>query len=55
MRSGWAAALDGLGPGTRWLRENRLQVNRHEFPPREISGAELVFVPVTAQRVGWVT
>ncbi|GCB48415.1 hypothetical protein SNL152K_5739 [Streptomyces sp. NL15-2K] len=53
-RSGWAAALDALRPGTRWLGENRLQVNTHEYPPREISGAELVFVPVTPQRHGWV-
>ncbi|MGW1796080.1 ArsR family transcriptional regulator [Streptomyces sp. NPDC001984] len=54
-RGGWAAALDALAPGrTRWLGENRLQVNRHEYPPREISGAELVFVPVTPQ-CGWVS
>ncbi|MFE7973562.1 ArsR/SmtB family transcription factor [Streptomyces shenzhenensis] len=54
-RGGWAAALDALAPGrTRWLGENRLQVNRHEYPPREISGAELVFVPVTV-RTGWVS
>ncbi|MER6530031.1 winged helix-turn-helix domain-containing protein [Streptomyces sp. NPDC001508] len=53
-RGGWAAVLDALAPGrTRWLGENRLQVNRHEYPPREISGAELVFVPVTVQ-TGWV-
>ncbi|MEU0384321.1 ArsR family transcriptional regulator [Streptomyces chartreusis] len=54
-RGGWAAALDALRPGTRWLGENRLQVNAHEYPPREISGAELVFVPVTPQRGGWVS
>ncbi|MEV5435143.1 helix-turn-helix domain-containing protein [Streptomyces sp. NPDC052682] len=53
-RGGWAAALDALRPGTRWLGGNRLQVNAHEYPPREISGAELVFVPVTPQRIGWV-
>ncbi|MFF0222776.1 ArsR/SmtB family transcription factor [Streptomyces sp. NPDC004629] len=54
-RGGWAAALDALAPGrTRWLGENRLQVNRHEYPPRQISGAELVFVPVTVQ-TGWVS
>ncbi|MFB7499219.1 ArsR/SmtB family transcription factor [Streptomyces sp. NPDC056161] len=54
-RGGWAAALDSLVPGrTRWLGENRLQVNLHEYPPREISGAELVFVPVTVQ-TGWVS
>ena len=49
-QGGWAAVLDALRPGrTRWLGENRLQVNLHEYPPREISGAELVFVPVTPQ------
>jgi len=54
-RGGWAAVIDSLLPGqTRWLGDNRLQVNRHERPPREISGAELVFVPVTAGR-GWAT
>lgn len=54
-RGGWASALDSLRPGrTRWLGENRLQVNLHEYPPREISGAEMLFVPVTPQRHGWV-
>ncbi|MFE0671927.1 ArsR/SmtB family transcription factor [Streptomyces sp. NPDC058867] len=53
-RSGWAAVLDSLRPGTRWLGESRFQVNRHEYPPREISGAELVFVPVTPG-TGWVS
>ncbi|MFB7596442.1 ArsR/SmtB family transcription factor [Streptomyces sp. NPDC056160] len=52
-RGGWAAVLDALRPGTRWLGENRFQVNLHEYPPREISGAQLLFVPVTPQR-GWV-
>ncbi|MFF4547374.1 ArsR/SmtB family transcription factor [Streptomyces sp. NPDC001406] len=55
-RGGWAAVLDSIRPGrTRWLGDSRLQVNRHEYPPREISGAELVFVPVTPQRHGWVS
>ncbi|MBW8702749.1 hypothetical protein MBT84_24425 [Streptomyces sp. MBT84] len=54
-RGGWAAAVDTLRPGrTRWLGGNRLQVNLHEYPPREISGAELLFVPVTPQ-TGWVS
>jgi DNA-binding transcriptional ArsR family regulator len=53
-RGGWAAVLEGLRPGTRWLGGNRLQVNLHEYPPREISGAQLVFVPVTPQ-TGWVS
>ncbi|MGW2568105.1 ArsR/SmtB family transcription factor [Streptomyces sp. NPDC001537] len=56
-QGGWATVLDALRPGrTRWLGDNRLQVNLHEYPPREISGAELVFVPVTPQRQGgWVS
>ncbi|MEY9992082.1 DNA-binding transcriptional ArsR family regulator [Streptomyces sp. V4I8] len=54
-RGGWAAVLDSLRPGrTRWLGGNRLQVNLHEYPPREIAGAELVFVPVTPKG-GWVS
>ncbi|WEO96867.1 ArsR family transcriptional regulator [Streptomyces sp. FXJ1.172] len=54
-QGGWASALDALRPGrTRWLGDNRLQINLHEYPPREISGAELLFVPVTVQRAGWV-
>ncbi|MFJ3498594.1 ArsR family transcriptional regulator [Streptomyces sp. NPDC086091] len=52
-RGGWAAVLDSLRPGTRWLGGSRFQVNLHEYPPREIAGAELVFVPVTP-RTGWV-
>ncbi|MER5436565.1 winged helix-turn-helix domain-containing protein [Streptomyces sp. NPDC002588] len=53
-RGGWAVVLDSLRPGTRWLGDNRFQVNAHEYPPREVSGAELVFVPVTPE-AGWVS
>ncbi|MBD0844312.1 ArsR/SmtB family transcription factor [Streptomyces sp. TRM68416] len=54
-RGGWADVLDSLRPGrTRWLGGSRFQVNLHEYPPREISGAELVFVPVTPKS-GWVS
>ncbi|MEU6348198.1 helix-turn-helix domain-containing protein [Streptomyces sp. NPDC047072] len=55
-RGGWVAVLDSLRPGrTRWLGENRLQVNLQEYPPREITpGAELLFVPVT-RKAGWVS
>ncbi|GAA4824823.1 winged helix-turn-helix domain-containing protein [Streptomyces ziwulingensis] len=51
---GWAMALDGLRPRTRWLGGGRLQINAHDNPPRDISGAQLLFVPVTPRR-GWVT
>ncbi|MEU0336553.1 ArsR family transcriptional regulator [Streptomyces sp. NPDC006193] len=54
-QGGWVSALDSLRPGrTRWLGGNRLQVNLHEYPPREIFGADMVLVPVTPQRHGWV-
>jgi DNA-binding transcriptional ArsR family regulator len=53
-QGGWAAVLDALRPGTRWLGANRFQVNLHEYPPRDISGAELLLVPVTP-RTGWVS
>ncbi|MFF0695463.1 ArsR/SmtB family transcription factor [Streptomyces tendae] len=53
-RGGWATVLDALRPGTRWLGDNRLQINLNPYPPRELSGAELVLVPITPQRHGWV-
>ncbi|GAA2213929.1 winged helix-turn-helix domain-containing protein [Nonomuraea monospora] len=54
-QGGWAAVLDSLRPGTRWIGESRFQVNAHAVPPREIAaGAELLFMPVTP-RAGWVS
>ncbi|WP_328385300.1 ArsR family transcriptional regulator [Streptomyces sp. NBC_00400] len=54
-QGGWAAVLDELRPGTRWLGESRFQVNLHAYPPREIAaGAELLFMPVTP-KTGWVS
>lgn len=53
-QGGWAAALDDMRPGMRWLGQGRLQINAHDYPPREISGARLLFVPVTPRR-GWVS
>ena len=52
-RGGWASALSDMRPGLRWLGEGRLQINAYENPPREISGAQLLFVPVTP-KAGWV-
>jgi DNA-binding transcriptional ArsR family regulator len=52
-RAGWASALSDMRPGLRWLGEGRLQINAYENPPREISGAQLLFVPVTPE-AGWV-
>jgi|SRR5581483_642162 len=51
---GWVTALDGMSPGIRWLGEGRLQINAHNYPPQDISGAQLLFVPVTSGR-GWVS
>ncbi|WP_327246336.1 ArsR/SmtB family transcription factor [Streptomyces sp. NBC_01320] len=51
---GWAAALSGLRPGMRWLGGSRLQINAHDYPPKQLSGVRLFFVPVT-QRSGWVS
>ncbi|WP_329546975.1 winged helix-turn-helix domain-containing protein [Streptomyces sp. NBC_01356] len=54
-QGGWAAVLDSLKPGTRWLGESRFQVNVNAYPPREIAaGAELLFMPVTP-RTSWVS
>lgn len=52
-QQGWAAALDDMRPGMRWLGSGRLQINAYDNPPREISGARLFFVPVTP-RAGYV-
>ncbi|WP_052849259.1 helix-turn-helix domain-containing protein [Streptomyces avicenniae] len=54
-RGGWAAVLDSLRPGMRWLGESRIQVNGNAYPPREIAaGADLLFMPVTP-RAGWAS
>ncbi|MGP3985525.1 ArsR/SmtB family transcription factor [Streptomyces sp. 3N207] len=53
-RGGWAEALDDMRPGMRWLGGSRLQINSRDYPPRELAGARLMFVPVTP-RTGWVS
>ncbi|MEU4561388.1 helix-turn-helix domain-containing protein [Actinoplanes sp. NPDC023936] len=50
---GWAAALDRMRDGMRWLGEGRLQINAFDYPPHDISGNRLLFVPVTMTN-GWV-
>ncbi|MFK0169244.1 ArsR/SmtB family transcription factor [Streptomyces sp. NPDC090306] len=52
-RDGWATVLDTLRPGTRWLGGNRFQINLRPYPPRELTDAGLLLVPVTP-RTGWV-
>ncbi|MGW7413142.1 ArsR family transcriptional regulator [Streptomyces sp. NPDC054863] len=53
-RGGWVAALDAMRPGMRWLGGDRLQINTQDFPPREASGAQLLFVPVSFA-TSWVS
>ncbi|MDN5851670.1 MAG: ArsR family transcriptional regulator [Actinomycetia bacterium] len=50
---GWAAALEGMRPGMRWLGDGRLRINAYDNPPREIGDAELLFIPLMT-RNGWV-
>jgi DNA-binding transcriptional ArsR family regulator len=52
---GWAAALAGMRPGMRWLGDGRLQINAYDHPPRDLSSAQLSFVPTTSSggRVDW--
>ncbi|MFD4020551.1 helix-turn-helix domain-containing protein [Streptomyces sindenensis] len=52
-RAGWAGALNGMRPGVRWLGDSRLQINTYDHPPRELDGAQLLFIPVTPDR-SWV-
>ncbi|OEU85097.1 ArsR family transcriptional regulator [Streptomyces oceani] len=54
VRGGWAAALDRMRPGMRWLGGGRLQINTQDNPPRTIADARLLFVPVTSAKHGWV-
>jgi hypothetical protein len=51
---GWVGALDGMRSGIRWLGSGRLQINARKYPPRDISGAQLLFVPVTPAH-GWTS
>ncbi|MFI9051875.1 ArsR/SmtB family transcription factor [Streptomyces sp. NPDC053427] len=53
-RRGWAAALEGMRPGMRWMGESRLGITTDDCPPRELSGARLMFVPVTPSQT-WVS
>ncbi|MER5326217.1 transcriptional regulator [Streptosporangium roseum] len=53
-QGGWAAVLDGMRPGMRWLGESRLQITTGDDPPRELSDARLMLVPVTPCQ-SWVS
>ncbi|HZC73469.1 MAG TPA: winged helix-turn-helix domain-containing protein [Jatrophihabitans sp.] len=50
---GWNAALARMRPGMRWLGSNQLQINAYDYPPRNLAGAQLSFVPNTSP-YGWV-
>ncbi|MFD3416356.1 ArsR/SmtB family transcription factor [Streptomyces decoyicus] len=51
--SGWATTLNEMRPGMRWLGENRLQITKCDSRPLELSGVQLMFVPVTPSQ-SWV-
>ncbi|WP_327358587.1 ArsR/SmtB family transcription factor [Streptomyces sp. NBC_01304] len=53
-QGGWAAALDGMRPGMRWLGDGRLQINTHDYPTRQLTATRLMFVPVTMRQT-WVS
>ncbi|WP_422774016.1 ArsR/SmtB family transcription factor [Plantactinospora sp. WMMC1484] len=50
---GWAATLDRMRPGMRWLGHGRLQINTYDLPPQDLADTGLLFVPSTSSR-GWV-
>ncbi|GLI02461.1 helix-turn-helix domain-containing protein [Phytohabitans aurantiacus] len=51
--SGWASALDDMRPNMRWLGEGRIQINAYDYPPRDLTAGQLLFIPSTSVR-GWV-
>ncbi|MEU5882961.1 winged helix-turn-helix domain-containing protein [Spirillospora sp. NPDC047279] len=51
---GWATALHDMRPGMRWLGDDRLQITTHDHPPRHLTHAHLLFVPVTHHQT-WLT
>ncbi len=53
-RDGWSGVLEGIGPGVRWIGDGRLQVNQRWYPPRDIRGADLMFIAAHS-RTGWVS
>ena len=52
---GWAAAISGLSPKVRWLGDGRLRINHQDRPPRDLRGAELIFIPSSVRdgRTAW--
>ena len=52
-RSGWAAVIDDLSAGTRWLGGNRLQYDPRPYPDIDLRGSRLTFYAAHC-RGGWV-
>jgi DNA-binding transcriptional ArsR family regulator len=53
---GWAVAIGELRPGLKWLGNGQLQINTHDYPPTDLAGARIAFVPCTGLRsAGWVS
>jgi DNA-binding transcriptional ArsR family regulator len=54
-QQGWAAAISGLTPGVRWVGDGQLQISTRDRPPRDLRGADLVFIPGSVRdgRVVW--
>lgn len=50
---GWAGALDDMREGMKWLGEGRLRINAYDYPPQDLTGGELLFIPSTTGH-GWV-
>jgi DNA-binding transcriptional ArsR family regulator len=52
---GWGAAISGLSPRVRWLGDGQLQISSRDRPPRDLRGADLVFIPGSVRdgRVAW--
>jgi DNA-binding transcriptional ArsR family regulator len=50
---GWAAVLPGMRPDMRWAGDGILQVNAYDYPPVDLTGAQLSFIP-TLSREGWI-
>lgn len=54
-QAGWAGpgrALNDMRPGMRWLGDGRLRINAYEYPPRKISGAQLLSSRSSCARAG---
>ncbi|MEU8215343.1 winged helix-turn-helix domain-containing protein [Micromonospora taraxaci] len=53
-RDGWAAVIDDMRPGMRWLGDGRLQIDERPYPPFDLRGGELTFFAAHC-RGGWVS